>query len=301
MLGLRDVFKDFPADIVVSHGDTTTAFIASLAAYYQKIKVAHIEAGLRTNNIYSPFPEEGNRKMIDAISSFLFAPTAGSEKALLAENIDKEKIFVVGNTVVDALLEMKNRINSSEDLRKNILEKIKTAGYSLDENRKIVLITTHRRENIGKNLENIYNAIKTLAQKHTDTDFLVILHPNPVLFQTISPIVSSIDNIKILRDVDYYSFMFLMSKSYIIMTDSGGIQEEAPSFGVPVFVLRSVTERPEGVECGVAKILGTESDFIVKEVGEILENPQIHSKMSGKPSPYGDVKTSARIADILES
>jgi len=300
MLGLRNVFNDFPADIVATHGDTTTAFIASLAAYYQKIKVAHIEAGLRTNNIYSPFPEEGNRKMIDAISSYLFAPTEINKNALLAENIDKENIFVVGNSVVDALLEMKKRIETNEDLRKNILENIKNAGYLLAENRKIVLITTHRRENIGKNLENIYESIKILAQKHTDTDFLVVLHPNPVLFQTISPIVSKISNIKLLKNVDYYSFMFLMSKSYIIMTDSGGIQEEAPSFGVPVFVLRDTTERPEGIECGVAKMLGTESDFIIKKIDEILTNPKIHKDMSGKPSPYGDGKTAARIADILE-
>lgn len=300
MLGLRDVLKEFPADIVVVHGDTTTAFIAALTAYYQKIKVAHIEAGLRTNNIYSPFPEEGNRKMIDAISSYLFTPTALNEKALLTENADKSKIFVVGNTVVDALLEMKNRIETNENLQKDIVEKIGNAGYDIT-NRKIALITTHRRENIGKNLENIYNAIKILAQKHTDTDFLVVLHPNPVLFQTISPIVSNIENIKILRDVDYYSFMFLMSKSYIIMTDSGGIQEEAPNFGVPVFVLRDTTERPEGIECGVAKMLGTESDFIVEEVDKILVNPQIHKAMSGKPSPYGDGKTSVRIADILST
>ena len=300
MLGLRDVLKDFPADIVVSHGDTTTAFVASLAAYYQKIKVAHIEAGLRTNNIYSPFPEEGNRKMIDAISSYLFAPTAGSEKALLAENIDKSKIFVVGNSVVDALIEMKNRIETNENLRENILENIKNAGYDCVFERKIVLLTTHRRENIGKNLVEIYNAVKILAEKHTDTDFLVVLHPNPVLFQTISPIVSLTPNIKILRDVDYYSFMFLMSKAYIIMTDSGGIQEEAPSFGVPVFVLRNETERPEGVESGVAKILGADRDFIVSQVCEILENPKIRAEMSGKPSPYGDGKTSERIADILE-
>ena len=301
MLGLRDVFKEFAADIVAVHGDTTTAFISALAAYYQKIKVAHIEAGLRTNDIYSPFPEEGNRRMIDAISSYLFAPTERNEKTLLAENIDKDKIFVVGNSVVDALFEMRKRINSSENLQKDIVENIKNTGYSFDDKRKIVLITTHRRENIGDNLGEIYKAIKILAESHKNCDFLIVLHPNPILAQTIEPIIGGTANIKILRDVDYYSFMYLMEKSYIIMTDSGGIQEEAPSFGAPVFILRSATERPEGVECGVAKILGADKDFIVSQVSAVLRDENLRNSMSCKKSPYGDGNTSARIADILTS
>ncbi|MDR0304767.1 MAG: UDP-N-acetylglucosamine 2-epimerase (non-hydrolyzing) [Chitinispirillales bacterium] len=299
ILGLRGVFKQFDADVVVVHGDTTTAFVSALAAYYQKIKVAHIEAGLRTGNIYSPFPEEGNRIMIDAISSFLFAPTKHSEKALLSENIDKSKIFVTGNSVVDALFEIRSRINSNENLRKTVLENIKKAGYSFNDSRKIVLITTHRRENIGENLIEIYNAIKILAHSNTDCDFLVILHPNPALARIIEPIILHTENIKILRDVDYYSFMFLMSKAYIIMTDSGGIQEEAPSFGVPVFVLRNETERPEGVECGVIKILGTNKNFIVSQTSQIFKNTQIRNSMVCKENPYGDGKASQRIADVL--
>jgi len=299
ILGLRDVFKQFSADVVAVHGDTTTAFISALAAYYQKINVAHIEAGLRTNNIYSPFPEEGNRKMIDAISSFLFAPTKHNEKTLLSENIDASKIFVTGNTVIDALFEMQNRINFNENLRINIIENIKKAGYLFDKNRKIVLITTHRRENIGENLSQIYEAINTLAQDNADCDFLTVLHPNPILAQIIEPIVAHTENIKILRNIDYYSFMFLTGKAYIIMTDSGGIQEEAPSFGVPVFILRNETERPEGVECGVAKLLGASKDFIISQVSQILKNPQIRNSMVCKESPYGDGKASQRIADIL--
>jgi UDP-N-acetylglucosamine 2-epimerase (non-hydrolysing) len=299
MLGLRDVFKEFAADIVAVHGDTTTAFVSALAAYYQKIKVAHIEAGLRTNDIYSPFPEEGNRKMIDAVSSFLFAPTERSKDLLLAENIDKDKIFVVGNSVVDALLEMRKRINSSENLQDYIVENIEKMGYPLDNERKIVLITTHRRENIGDNLVEIYNAIKILAETHQNTDFLIILHPNPVLIKTIEPIIGGTANIRIMRDVDYYSFMYLMEKSYIIMTDSGGIQEEAPSFGVPVFILRDLTERPEGVESGVAKILGADKNFIVSQVSAVLCDENLRNSMTCEKSPYGDGNTSVRIADIF--
>ncbi|MCL2844326.1 MAG: UDP-N-acetylglucosamine 2-epimerase (non-hydrolyzing) [Chitinivibrionia bacterium] len=299
MLGLRDVFKEFAADIVAVHGDTTTAFVSALAAYYQKIKVAHIEAGLRTNDIYSPFPEEGNRKMIDAVSSFLFAPTERSKASLLAENIDKDKIFVVGNSVVDALLEMRKRINSSENLQDYIVENIEKKGYPFDNERKIVLITTHRRENIGDNLVEIYNAIKILAETHQNTDFLITLHPNPVLIKTIEPIIGGTANIRIMRDVDYYSFMYLMEKSYIIMTDSGGIQEEAPSFGVPVFILRSATERPEGVESGVAKILGADKNFIVSQVSAVLCDENLRNSMTCEKSPYGDGNTSVRIADIL--
>jgi len=299
IFGLRDVFGKFGADVVAVHGDTTTAFISALAAYYQKIDVAHVEAGLRTNNIYSPFPEEGNRRMIDAISSFLFAPTKRSEKTLLSENIDQSKIFVTGNTVIDALFEMRKRIDADENLRKNIVDNLNKAGYFLSPNRKIVLITTHRRENIGENLAEIYAAIKIIAKNNADCDFLVVLHPNPVLAQIIEPIVSQTENIKILRSVDYYSFMFLMSRAYIVMTDSGGIQEEAPSFGVPVFILRNETERPEGVECGAAKLLGTDKDFIVSQVSQVLSDAQIHDSMRCKQSPYGDGKASRRIADIL--
>ncbi|MCL1946735.1 MAG: UDP-N-acetylglucosamine 2-epimerase (non-hydrolyzing) [Chitinivibrionia bacterium] len=297
--GLRDVFKEFPADIVAVHGDTTTAFISALFAYYQKIKVAHIEAGLRTNNIYSPFPEEGNRKMIDAISSYLFAPTERSKKTLILENIDENKIFVTGNSVIDALLEMQKRINSNENIKKSIAENVKKAGFIFDESRKIVLITTHRRENIGDNLVEIYNAIKELAKTRENVDFLIVLHPNPALAKIIEPIIAGIKNIKILRNIDYYSFMFLMSKSYIIMTDSGGIQEEAPSFGVPVFVLRNDTERPEGVDSGVAKILGADKNFIVSQVSDVLENSNLRNSMTCEKNPYGDGKASARIADVL--
>ena len=297
--GLQNVFKEFAADIVAVHGDTTTAFVSALAAYYQKIKVAHIEAGLRTNNIYSPFPEEGNRKMIDAISSFLFAPTERNKTTLLSENIDKCKIFVTGNSVIDALLEMQRRINSSEVIKKSIAENIKKAGYVFDENKKTVLLTTHRRENIGGNLAEIYNAVKNLAQKHETVDFLIVLHPNPALAKIIEPIVADTKNIKILRNINYYSIMFLMSKSYIIMTDSGGIQEEAPSFGVPVFILRNETERPEGVECGVAKILGADRNFIVSQVSNVLKDVNLRNSMTCEKNPYGDGKASARIADIL--
>jgi UDP-N-acetylglucosamine 2-epimerase (non-hydrolysing) len=238
--------------------------------------------------------------MIDGISSFLFAPTKNNEKTLLSENIDPKKIFVTGNTVVDALLEMRKRIDNCENLRKNIYENIKKAGYSFSENKKTVLVTTHRRENIGNNLVEIYEAIKILAQNRSDYDFLLVLHPNPVLWQIIEPIISSVPNIKILRDVDYYSFMFLMSKAYIIMTDSGGIQEEAPSFNVPVFVLRNETERPEGIDSGVAKILGADRNYIVSQVSEILDNPDARTLMSGKENPYGDGKASLRIANVLE-
>ena len=299
MLGLRDVFKEFSADIVAVHGDTTTAFISALAAYYQRIKVAHIEAGLRTNDIYSPFPEEGNRKMTDAISEYLFAPTPKSKNALIAENIEKDKIFLTGNSVIDALIEMRKRINSSENLQENIIQNIKKAGYIFDEMRKIVLITTHRRENIGKNLVEIYSAVKILAENHCNCDFLIVLHPNPVLAQIIEPIIGDCKNIKILRGIDYYSFIFLMEKSYIVMTDSGGIQEEAPSFASPVFVLRNTTERPEGVECGAAKILGADKDFIVSQVSAVLKDENLRNSMTCKESPYGDGKASVRIADVL--
>ena len=284
-------------DIVLVQGDTTTTFISSLAAYYKKIKIGHVEAGLRTQNKYNPFPEEINRRLTSVIADLHFAPTSLSRQNLISEGIEKNSIFVTGNTVVDTLflvLEMlkQEQVNISNDIKQFI-----------DQNQEssIVLITAHRRENFGAPLENICLAIKKLAIKYQEMKFIYPVHLNPNVQSTVNKILKGMKNVKLIIPPDYFSFIYLMKHCHLILTDSGGIQEEAPSLGKPVLVLRETTERPEGVDAGVAKLVGTSQERILTEVSALLDNKLEYERMAVKENPYGDGKASQRIVDILLS
>jgi UDP-N-acetylglucosamine 2-epimerase (non-hydrolysing) len=281
-------------DLVFVHGDTTTSFFGALASYYHKIDVAHIEAGLRTNNIYSPYPEELNRQLTSKIAKYHFAPTIEAKNNLLKENINKN-IFVVGNSVVDALFLALKKIKNNLKLEKQILEKI---GYKFS-NKKIVLITGHRRENFGKGFFKICKSIKKLAKKYPNIDFVYPVHLNPNVQKPVFEILSNLKNVYLLKPLDYLSFVYLMDKSYLILTDSGGIQEEAPSLGKPVLVMRENTERPEALEAGTIKLVGTTK--IEKEISNLLDNKKEYKKMAKAINPYGDGKTSDKIFEIMGS
>jgi len=281
-------------DLVFVHGDTTTSFFGALASYYHKIDVAHIEAGLRTNNIYSPYPEELNRQLTSKIAKYHFAPTIEAKNNLLKENINKN-IFVVGNSVVDALFLALKKIKNNLKLEKQILEKI---GYKFS-NKKIVLITGHRRENFGKGFFKICKSIKKLAKKYPNIDFVYPVHLNPNVQKPVFEILSNLKNVYLLKPLDYLSFVYLMDKSYLILTDSGGIQEEAPSLGKPVLVMRENTERPEALEAGTIKLVGTTN--IEKEISNLLDNKKEYKKMAKAINPYGDGNTSDKIFEIMGS
>jgi UDP-N-acetylglucosamine 2-epimerase len=294
---LGTVLVEIKPDIVLVQGDTTTTFISSLAAYYQKIKIGHVEAGLRTKNKYNPFPEEINRRLTSVIADFHFAPTSLARQNLISEGIEKNSIFVTGNTVVDTLflvLEMleQKQVNISNDIKQFI-----------DQNHEsyIVLITAHRRENFGVPLVNICLAIKKLAIKYQEMRFIYPVHLNPNVQSTVNNILKGIKNVKLTIPSDYFSFIYLMKHCHLILTDSGGIQEEAPSLGKPVLVLRETTERPEGVTSGVVKLIGTSEESIIKEASTLLDNKLEYERMAVKENPYGDGKASQRIVDILLS
>lgn len=290
LLGLRNIYKDYKPDLVFVHGDTTTTLGASLASFYQKIPVAHIEAGLRTHNIYSPFPEEINRQLTSRLATYHFAPTESSKQNLLKEGIAKESIFVTGNTVIDALLEVAKSVQSKD---------IKIAGYEVT-NRKIILVTGHRRENFGEGFLNICKALKEIALEHQDIDIVYPVHLNPNVQKPVFEFLSDISNIYLIKPLDYEPFVYLMSKSYIILTDSGGVQEEAPSLGKPVLVMRDTTERPEAVEAGTVKLVGTDRDLIVSSINELLNNKKMYKKMSEAHNPYGDGKACKKIINFIK-
>jgi UDP-N-acetylglucosamine 2-epimerase (non-hydrolysing) len=289
LLSIKDVLKKENPDIVFVQGDTTTTFAASLASFYQKIPVAHIEAGLRTYNIYSPFPEEMNRQLTSRIATYHFAPTNRARDNLIKEGIDERKIYVTGNTVIDALLEVVEKIKNKD---------IKIKGYNITD-RKYILVTGHRRENFGKSFENMCNALKEIAQNNPNIDIVYPVHLNPNVQKPVFEILSNIPNVYLIEPLDYESFVYLMYNSYIILTDSGGIQEEAPSLGKPVLVMRDTTERPEAVEAGTVKLVGANKEKIVKEVENLLHNKSEYEKMSRAINPYGDGKASERIFEIL--
>jgi UDP-N-acetylglucosamine 2-epimerase (non-hydrolysing) len=289
LLSLRSVLEKEKPDLIFVQGDTTTAFAASLAAFYQKIPVAHIEAGLRTYNIYCPFPEEINRQLIARIATYHFAPTNRAKDNLIKEGIDKNKIYVTGNTVIDALLEVIEKIKNKD---------IKIKGYNITD-RKYILVTGHRRENFGKSFENICNALKEIALNNPNIDIVYPVHLNPNVQKPVFEILSNIHNVYLIEPLDYESFVYLMYNSYIILTDSGGIQEEAPSLGKPVLVMRDKTERPEAVEAGTVKLVGANKENIVKEVEKIMYNKSEYEKMSRAINPYGDGKASKRIFEII--
>jgi len=297
LLGLKLILEKDNPDIVLVHGDTTTAMTASLAAFYLKIPVGHIEAGLRTHNKYSPFPEEINRQLISRISSFHFAPTKRAKQNLLAEKIDEGKIIVTGNTVIDALLSMvdKARKLTFSDEIQNLLPFIKES-----QNYKMVLVTGHRRENFGKGIEEICQALLILAKMHSKVHFVYPVHLNPNVLEPVSHLLGDIDNIYLIKPQEYLPFIKMMDSSYLILTDSGGVQEEAPSLGKPVLVMRNDTERPEAIEAGTVKLIGANRKNIVKSVDLLLTDKNEYNIMTCAHNPYGDGRASIRIREQLE-
>ncbi len=293
------VLKDFKPNIILVHGDTTTTFVASLAAYYKKISIIHIEAGLRTGNLYSPWPEEGNRKLTGNLADYHFAPTIINKKNLLREGVSESKIFITGNTVIDALKFTIKKINSDNKLKRSLIDNIKESGFeNLDTT--FILVTGHRRENFGDGLLNICNAIKEIAINNPKINILYPIHLNPNVQKIVIKHLSGIDNIKLTRPFQYQEFILIMSKSFIILTDSGGIQEEASAFGKPVLLMRNETERPEGIKSGIIKLVGTNAQNIVNEVQLLLKNKNQYIKMSQANNPYGDGFASIKIVKKLK-
>ncbi|CCO48250.1 UDP-N-acetyl glucosamine-2-epimerase [Vibrio nigripulchritudo SOn1] len=295
LLELKPVLQEFKPDVVLVHGDTATTFAASLAAYYEQIPVGHVEAGLRTGNIYSPWPEEANRKLTGALTKYHFAPTETSQNNLLRENFDKENISVTGNTVIDALLMIKEKIVQDEALQQHLSELFPF----LQEGKKLVLVTGHRRESFGDGFERICEALAFTAQKHPEAQIVYPMHLNPNVREPVNRILAGIRNIHLIEPQQYLPFIYLMNKSHIILTDSGGIQEEAPSLGKPVLVMRDTTERPEAVEAGTVKLVGTNVDRIVTGLTTLLQDEQAYKEMSFAHNPYGDGKACRRILDVL--
>jgi len=306
LIGMRDVIKEAHPDIVLVHGDTTTSMAAALAAFYQQIPVGHVEAGLRTYNIYSPWPEEMNRQITGRIASINFAPTALSRQNLLEEGVADERISVTGNTVIDALHLIVGRMRDDLSLRDDVRNKLRDAGYDVDRlasGRRLVLITGHRRENFGEGFANICLAIKDLAKRYQDIDFVYPMHLNPNVRKPIHEVfgseLSGFGNMYFIEPLEYLEFVFLMEKAALILTDSGGIQEEAPSLGKPVLVMRDTTERPEALEAGTVKLVGTDYQNIIKEASELLDDEDAYRKMSQAVNPYGDGHACERIVQTL--
>ncbi len=304
LFGIRDVLSEEKPDAVLVHGDTTTTMAAALSAFYMKIPVGHVEAGLRTGNIYSPWPEEMNRSITGRIAAFHFAPTEESRKNLIKENISPNNIFVTGNTVIDALQAVVKKISSSAELRAKLILKTAASGYDiqrLQNCRKLVLITGHRRENFGIGFINVMRAIKTLCIKYPDADFVYPIHMNPQVRRPAHEVFGNDkpDNMFFTEPLDYLPFIFLMEHAHLILTDSGGIQEEAPGLGKPVLVMRDTTERPEALAAGTVKLVGTSFDKIVSETSALLDDAAIYDEMARAVNPYGDGKSSVRICRIL--
>ena len=294
LTGLRDVFRDHRPDVVLVHGDTSTTLAASLAAYYQRIEIAHVEAGLRTGNIYSPWPEEINRRLTGSIAGVHFAPTEIARRNLLNEGIDQRTIHVTGNTVVDALLEVVTRLRNEPELRR----RADASLPPLDPHRRLLLVTGHRRENFGSGIEEICLSLRTLAQRR-DLQIVYPVHLNPNVELPVRRILSGISNVHLIGPLDYLPFVRLMDRSHIILTDSGGIQEEAPSLGKPVLVMRDATERPEAVGAGTVKLVGTNKAIIISETQTLLDDQIAYDRMATAINPFGDGRAAHRIADII--
>ncbi len=286
--GMREILVESQPDIVFVHGDTTTTLATSLSAFYQKIPVAHVEAGLRTGDLYSPWPEEANRKLTGVLAKYHFAPTDMSRENLMKEGVESSNIFVTGNTVIDALLWVLQKIEKTPQLKHELENKIGQAYPHFGGERPYVLITGHRRENFGQGFLDICKAIATLADTHPDVDFVYPVHLNPNVQRPVNELLSAIENIYLIPPLDYEPFVYLMSRAYLILTDSGGIQEEAPSLGKPVLVMRDTTERPEAVEAGTVKLVGTDPDTIIREVERLLQDEEAYAEMSRAHNPYGD-------------
>ena len=302
LLGMRDVLQESKPDIVLVHGDTTTSTASALAAFYQQIPVGHVEAGLRTHNIYSPWPEEMNRLITSRISAYNFAPTILSKQNLLNEGVSDETIVVTGNTVIDALYVVLNKMKQDIQLRTELVSQLQCSGYDVNrisDEKRLVLITGHRRENFGDGFLNICNAIKTLSEKYPEVDFVYPMHLNPNVRKPITEVFGErpSSNMFFIEPLDYLPFVFLMEKSDIVLTDSGGIQEEAPGLGKPVLVMRDTTERPEALEAGTVKLVGTNYDKIVSEVSKLLDDQVYYNQMSKAINPYGDGMACKRIIE----
>lgn len=298
LMGLREVLKDFRPDTVLVHGDTTTSMAASLAAFYMQIPVGHVEAGLRTYNMLSPWPEEMNRQVTDRICTYYFAPTEQSKKNLLQENIDEKKIFITGNTVIDALLMAVDIISSTPGMEEKIAKEFQEKGYTVG-NREYILVTGHRRENFGEGFLHICKAIKELAALHPDMDIVYPVHLNPNVQKPVYELLSGVDNVYLISPLDYLPFIYAMQHSTLLLTDSGGVQEEAPSLGKPVLVMRDTTERPEAVEAGTVKLVGTDAEAIVSNVTALLQDKEMYKRMSETHNPYGDGQACERIMVAL--
>ena len=307
LLGLRDVLEKVKPDVVLVHGDTATSTAAALAAFYQKIPVGHVEAGLRTHNIYSPWPEEMNRQLTGRMATYHFAPTELSRQNLLAEGVSDEHILVTGNTVIDALHQVVERVKGDAALQQRVAKDLLKAGYDvtrLDQGRRLVLITGHRRENFGEGFLHICRAIKTLSERFPEVDFVYPMHLNPNVRKPIHEVfgedLKGFSNLFFIEPLEYLQFVSLMERSTLVLTDSGGIQEEAPGLGKPVLVMRDTTERPEAVKAGTVKLVGTDYDRIVGGVETLLTDEAAYSQMSRANNPYGDGKACGRIADRLK-
>lgn len=308
LTGMRSVLDEARPDLVLVHGDTTTSTAAALAAFYKQIPVGHVEAGLRTHNIYSPWPEEMNRQITGRIASWHFAPTPLSRSNLTAEAVPEERILVTGNTVIDALHIVVDRIRNDSGLADGLKESLRLAGYDTertDAGRRLVLITGHRRENFGEGFLNICRAIKALSEKYPEVDFVYPMHLNPNVRRPIHEVfgqeLSGLGNMFFIEPLEYLSFVFLMEKSYIVLTDSGGIQEEAPGLGKPVLVMRDTTERPEALEAGTVRLVGTDCDRIVSEVSSLMDSPDAYTRMSRAVNPYGDGRACPRIVEFIDN
>ena len=304
LLGMRDVLKEVQPDVVLVHGDTTTSTAAALAAFYQQIPVGHVEAGLRTHNIYSPWPEEMNRQITGRITTHHFAPTPLAKSNLVRENVAENQIVVTGNTVIDALHIVTKRLAEDAELQQSVRSELAEFGYDvnrLNKGRKLLLITGHRRENFGEGFLNICHAIKNLAERYPDTDFVYPVHLNPNVRKPVFEILGdgAEKNIFLIEPLQYLPFVYMMERSYLILTDSGGVQEEAPGLGKPVFVMRNTTERPEAVEAGTVLLVGTDRAKIEQGVIDLMEKPEVYRKMSEAVNPYGDGLACKRICEYL--
>lgn len=308
LLGMRDVLRESKPDVVLVHGDTTTSMAAALAAFYQQIPVGHVEAGLRTHNIYSPWPEEMNRLITGRIATYNFAPTQLSRQNLLNEAVKDDSIFVTGNTVIDALHWVVDKIREEKTLSRSLAEELCRGGYDtsrLANGKKLVLITGHRRENFGEGFLQMCRAIKSLTERYPEVDFVYPMHLNPNVRKPIHEVfgkkLDGLKNMFFIEPLEYLSFVFLMEKAHIVLTDSGGIQEEAPGLGKPVLVMRDTTERPEAVEAGTVRLVGTDYDAIVDNVSTLLDNQEVYNRMSHAVNPYGDGYACSRIVEALRN
>lgn len=297
LLGMREVFQQFRPDIVLVHGDTATTLSASLAAYYHQIPIGHVEAGLRTHNLYSPWPEEANRKLTGALTALHFAPTLSAQANLRREGVDASDILVTGNTVIDALLQVVERLRAESALVQDVQRELPLP--QLDGGRRMILVTGHRRESFGDGFERMCRALATIASDFPDVDIVYPVHLNPQVQEPVNRLLAAIPNIHLIEPQEYLPFVYLMDRAHLVLTDSGGVQEEAPSLGKPVLVMRDTTERPEAVEAGTVKLVGTDAQLIVKEVTRLLTDDEEYARMSFAHNPYGDGAACKRIADAL--